>query len=93
MYESWNSADLCKDVQCKRNQYCVIKSKGVAVARRNEIKISNLIRRNHHQRKENQINLQNLMVRAERQQNLQLKLYLWVSFRLAKMSSATMPSC
>jgi len=31
MYQSWSSADLCKDVQCKRNQYCVIKNKGVAV--------------------------------------------------------------
>lgn len=30
MYESWNLADLCKNVQCKNKEFCIIQSKGVA---------------------------------------------------------------
>lgn len=31
MYTTWNSVDLCRDVECKKNEHCVIKSKESAV--------------------------------------------------------------
>ena len=31
MYNWWAIEDICKDVKCKASEYCVIKSKGVAV--------------------------------------------------------------